>query len=95
MRYEKRHKPMDEREKMRKFRELDDAFAEALAALDSGEAPRDMPRVMSAEARREAAQRDQPEAFESRVTALMEEYQQSKESVSLLMRTMLALGKIV
>ncbi|MBD3897791.1 hypothetical protein IEI94_18195 [Halomonas sp. ML-15] len=94
MRYEKRPKQMDERDKLRKFRELDDAFADALAALDKGEVPRDMPRVMSAEARREAQQRDEQELFERRVSALMEEYQQSSESVSLLMRTMLALGKI-
>lgn len=94
MRYEKRPKPMDEREKLRKFRELDDAFADALAALDSGQAPRDMPTVMSAQARREAEQRDQQEAFERRVNALMQEYQQSSESVSLLMRTLQALGKI-
>ncbi|SDK73545.1 hypothetical protein SAMN05192555_10156 [Franzmannia pantelleriensis] len=85
---------MDEREKLRKFRELDDAFADALAALDSGEAPRDMPRMMSAEARREADQLDQQERFERRVTALMQEYQQSSESVSLLMRTLQSLGKI-
>nr|WP_163503465.1 hypothetical protein [Halomonas socia] len=85
---------MDEREKLRKFRELDDAFADALAALDSGQAPRDMPTVMSAQARREAEQRDQQEAFERRVNALMQEYQQSSESVSLLMRTLQALGKI-
>ncbi|WP_229358943.1 hypothetical protein [Halomonas salipaludis] len=85
---------MDEREKLRKFRELDDAFADALAALDRGQVPRDMPTVMSAEARREAQQRDDQEAFERRVRALMQEYQQPSESVSLLMRTMLSLGKI-
>nr|WP_083700716.1 hypothetical protein [Halomonas sp. 1513] len=85
---------MDEREKLRKFRELDDAFADALAALDSGEASRDMPRVMSADARREADERDRQADFERRVTALMQEYRQPSESVSLLMRTLLSLGKI-
>lgn len=85
---------MDEREKLRKFRELDHAFADALAALDSGEAPRDMPRVMSAAARREVDERDRQADFERRVAALMQEYQQSGESVSVLMRTLLALGKI-
>lgn len=93
MRYEKRHKPIDEREKLRKFRELDDAFAEALRELESGSKPRDMPSFNIAEERREAERRDQQERFERGVLTLMKEYQQSVESVCLLMRTLQRLGK--
>ncbi|UYG01592.1 hypothetical protein OCT39_08605 [Halomonas sp. GD1P12] len=35
MKYQKAHKQVDERDKLRKFRELDDAFAEALRQLES------------------------------------------------------------
>lgn len=93
MRYEKRHKPIDEREKLRKFRELDDAFAEALQELESGSKPRDMPTFSTAESRREAERHDQQQRFERSVLELMEEYQQSANSVCLLLRTLQALGK--
>lgn len=80
--------PMDEREKFRKFRELDDAFGDALRALDK-------------ESSKEANTDDEAPAgistqqhFEQRLTALMKEYRQSPESVSELLCTLLALGKI-
>lgn len=34
MKYQKAHKPIDERDKLRQFRELDDAFAKALRELE-------------------------------------------------------------
>ena len=34
MKYQKPHKPLDERDKLRQFRELDDAFAKALRELE-------------------------------------------------------------
>lgn len=35
MKYQKDHKPLDERDKLRQFRELDDAFANALRELEN------------------------------------------------------------
>ena len=37
MKYQKPHKPLDERDKLRQFRELDNAFAKALRDLDDPE----------------------------------------------------------
>lgn len=70
---------MDEREKLRKFRELDDAFAQAL---------RDM------EGASEREQRDAHQEFEQRLRALMNDYRQSDASVGTLLRTLRELGRI-
>ncbi len=43
MKQQTQRKPMDEREKLRKFRELDDAFAEALRELDNPDGRSGMP----------------------------------------------------
>lgn len=88
----KRHNPrnsMDEREKFRKFRELDDAFADALRALDK-------------ESQKEAEITEEPadaeasrqQHFEQRLMDLMKDYRQPAGNVSELLETMLALGKI-
>ncbi|WP_261532299.1 hypothetical protein [Chromohalobacter canadensis] len=69
---------MDEREKLRKFRELDDAFATALQELDSVGASNE-----------EATPQEPP--FEERLKALMQEYDQSSQSVATLMRTIVEL----
>ncbi|MDV6320003.1 hypothetical protein [Chromohalobacter sp. HP20-39] len=69
---------MDEREKLRKFRELDDAFATALQELDGGGASN------------EAAKPQEP-PFEERLQALMHEYSQSSYSVATLLRTIVEL----
>ncbi|TDU25118.1 hypothetical protein C8E00_101510 [Chromohalobacter marismortui] len=69
---------MDEREKLRKFRELDDAFASALKELDSGGA-------------RHQDTAPQAPPFEERLHALMEEYGQSSHSVATLLRTIVEL----
>lgn len=70
---------MDEREKFRKFRELDDAFAEALRGME-GDSQRQ--------------QRDERKEFELRLRALMSDYSQSDTSVDTLLRTLLELGRI-
>lgn len=80
-------KPMDEREKLRKFRELDDAFADALLALEkeSHQAAKD--KGASAE---ELRQSD----FKQRLTDLMKDYQQSAADVSELLNTLVMLNKL-
>lgn len=89
-------KPMDEREKLRKFRELDDAFADALRELDDPDSKWDIPTgppVRSLE-EQERSGTSLQEAFESRLKALMKEYDQAEDSVSQLLRTLESLGRI-
>ncbi|WP_106232173.1 hypothetical protein [Halomonas ventosae] len=94
---------MDEREKLRKFRELDDAFADALRELESPHSELDIPTgppVRSLERlEQEAGAEPQDEqalqhAFEQRLKALMAEYAQPAESVSHLLQTLRSLGRI-
>ncbi|EPC03447.1 hypothetical protein L861_18080 [Litchfieldella anticariensis FP35 = DSM 16096] len=98
MKYQKPHKAMDEREKLRKFRELDDAFAEALRELEgitskSSASPK-IEETKSSEERRLEQERENQLAFERRLKALMQEYALPEESVTTLMRTLVELGKI-
>ncbi|MDZ7852700.1 MAG: hypothetical protein U5L98_08685 [Halomonas sp.] len=95
--------PMDEREKLRKFRELDDAFADALRELDRPDSKFDIPTgppVRSLERLEQeelAARQDEQalqRAFEQRLKALMTEYSLPAESVSSLLRTLESLGRI-
>lgn len=88
---------MDEREKLRKFRELDDAFAEALKELDGGGAKPNQATqspTPHTEEQRIERERERQAAFERRLKALMNEYALPAESVSTLMRTLVELGKI-
>ncbi len=94
---------MDEREKLRKFRELDDAFADALRELERPDSELDIPTgppVRSLEClEQEAGAEPQDEqalqrAFEQRLKALMVEYAQPAESVSRLLQTLRSLGRI-
>lgn len=78
---------MDEREKLRKFRELDDAFAQALRELDKTS------HKPEPEAEEVPTQED-PQEFERRLRTLMADFQQTDTSVDTLLRTMLKLGKI-
>ncbi|GGY09614.1 hypothetical protein GCM10007160_41170 [Litchfieldella qijiaojingensis] len=97
MKYQKPHKAMDEREKLRKFRELDDAFAQALRELEgANRKPPASPKedVPSLEERRREQERENQLAFERRLEALMQEYALPAESVTALMRTLVQLGKI-
>lgn len=70
---------MDEREKLRKFRELDDAFAQALRELEGNS---------------KRQQQDDQREFEQRLRKLMSDFRQSDTSVDTLLRTMRELGHI-
>lgn len=90
-------KPMDEREKLRKFRELDDAFAEALRELDDPDSKLDIPTgppVHTLESIEQAEQSRQQQTFEQRLEALMREYHQPADSVSHLLQILKDLGRI-
>ncbi|WP_230086055.1 MULTISPECIES: hypothetical protein [Halomonadaceae] len=72
---------MDEREKLRKFRELDDAFAQALQQLDDPNHRLDIPTgppVASAQSQRK---QENERRFEERLEALMQEYHFAPEAV--------------
>lgn len=75
---------MDEREKLRKFRELDDAFAQALRDLDGGSRAKP------------AAPEPQPvaPAFEERLHGLMKEYALSQGCVHEMLNTLMEYKKI-
>ncbi|MCE9681232.1 hypothetical protein [Halomonas alkalisoli] len=96
----KQHKPnrhMDEREKLRKFRELDDAFAEALRELEKPNSRLDIPTgppVRSLAVQEAEDEQARQRLFEDRLKTLMSEYAQPRESVALLLRTMQSLGLI-
>ncbi|WP_043532196.1 hypothetical protein [Litchfieldella xinjiangensis] len=100
MKHKNAHTHVDEREKLRKFRELDDAFAQALNELEGKPTPKPEaePPMPSIEQDDELAarrkEREREALFERRVQALMEEYALPRESVATLMRTLLELGKI-
>ncbi|MBB3232221.1 hypothetical protein [Halomonas stenophila] len=89
---------MDEREKLRKFRELDDAFAEALRELENPDSRLDIPTgppVRSLEAQeRPDDEAVLQQAFERRLKALMQDYAQPAESVRRLLETLRSLGHI-
>lgn len=70
---------MDEREKLRKFRELDDAFAQALRELEGNS---------------KRQQQDEQREFEQRLRKLMSDFRQSDTSVDILLKTMRELGHI-
>ncbi|WP_051234054.1 hypothetical protein [Halomonas halocynthiae] len=78
---------MDEREKLRKFRELDDAFADALLALEKETSQSANEKQASDDALRESD-------FEQRLADLMQDYQQPAADVSELLTTMIALDKL-
>lgn len=102
MKQQNTRQPVDEREKLRKFRELDDAFAEALRGLDAAESKPDTRSGASAGAlagRQDAAVEPQDEKarqrlFEERLRALMSEYAQPADNVSRLLETLRSLGRI-
>lgn len=111
MKQQTQRKPMDEREKLRKFRELDDAFAEALRELDNPDGRSGMPHAPSEvevtappleehEAPRQKSVEDSldknvEQSFEERLRALMQEYQKPAEQVAELLVQLKAMGRIV
>ncbi|WP_404377669.1 hypothetical protein [Vreelandella aquamarina] len=99
MKYHKVQKQLDEREKLRKFRELDDAFAQALRQLEDPNSDFDIPtgppvRSLAAlEADDQAEkQKAQDQLFKQRLTALLIEYDLSEGEVSELIQTLLTYG---
>ena len=103
MKHQNSRQPVDEREKLRQFRELDDAFAEALRELESPGSepamPGGAPRTSQEHQALEAASVQQDEAsrqqlFEERLKALMTEYAQPADHVSRLLQTLKSLGRI-
>ncbi|MGY6563467.1 hypothetical protein [Billgrantia ethanolica] len=97
MRNQKPNRSMDEREKLRKFRELDDAFAEALRELEKPNPKLDIPTgppVRSLAELEAEEQQQRQQVFEQRLKSLMNEYAQPRESVAVLLRTLQTLGRI-
>lgn len=99
MKYQKVQKQTDERDKLRKFRELDDAFAQALRQLEDPNSDFDIPTgppVRSLEALeaedKKALDEEQDRLFNQRVMALISEYKQSERDVSEVIQTLLQYG---
>lgn len=103
MKYQKVHKPSDERDKLRKFRELDDAFAQALRQLEDPNSAMDIPtgppvRSLEAleeeeaekEAEKSAERRD--EQFQQQFEALLTEYHIAPHDLRQLIETLLTTG---
>ncbi|RUR31793.1 hypothetical protein [Vreelandella nanhaiensis] len=97
MKYHKAPKQLDEREKLRKFRELDDAFAQALRQLEDPNSDFDIPtgppvRSLAALEEEDATERLQARErlFETQLKELMREYGQSGQAVRELIATLLS-----
>lgn len=99
MKYQKAHKPLDERDKLRKFRELDDAFADALRQLEdpdnklgipTGPPVRSLQALEAEQSQLDAEQRDHQ--FKQRLDALLAEHELSAENVRQLLQTLLDYG---
>ncbi|KHJ51550.1 hypothetical protein LG409_08430 [Halomonas sp. NyZ770] len=96
MKYHKVSKQLDEREKLRKFRELDDAFAQALRQLEDPDSDFDIPTgppvrsLAELEAEDQAdQQKRRDELFGERLNVLMAEYDQSAGALRELIDTLL------
>lgn len=103
MKYQKVQKQVDERDKLRKFRELDDAFAQALRQLDDPDSGFDIPtgppvRSLAAleqedvEAKQEEQQYEQERIFKQRLEALLSEYDFAHYDLAELAETLLTHG---
>ena len=103
MKYQKVQKPLDEREKLRKFRELDDAFAQALRQLDDPESGLDIPtgppvRSLAAleqedkETLQKEQQHDQERIFKQRFDALLDQYGVDHNDLAELIEALLGYG---
>ncbi|PCF97497.1 hypothetical protein [Vreelandella nigrificans] len=96
MKYQKVQKQLDEREKLRKFRELDDAFAQALRQLDDPNNSMDIPTgkpvrsLADLEADDQAVLAEENDrVFKERFKALIGEYGLSDRELSELIQTLL------
>ncbi|MFW6346185.1 MAG: hypothetical protein ACOC0M_07660 [Halomonas sp.] len=82
---------------MRKFRELDDAFAEALRELEDPARQREIPTgppVRPLETQQQEDEAARQHRFEERLRALMDEYRQPAASVLHLVETLRDMGRI-
>ncbi|MGO2391355.1 MULTISPECIES: hypothetical protein [unclassified Halomonas] len=103
MKYQKVQKQLDERDKLRKFRELDDAFAQALRQLDDPDSDFDIPtgppvRSLATleqddlDAKQEEQQHEQGRIFQQRFEALLSEYDFTHYDLAELSETLLSHG---
>lgn len=99
MKYQKVQKQLDERDKLRKFRELDDAFAQALQQLEDPNSNLDIPtgppvRSLAALEEEELAARsqEQDQLFHQRLKMLINEYHLSEHDIDGLIQTLLTYG---
>lgn len=105
MKYQKPQKPVDERDKLRQFRELDDAFAKALRELDNPNNTLNIPTgppVRSLESLEEGDKRtaeqhqsleeQQEEAFRLRLDALLETAPLSRNELLDVIHTLIEVG---
>lgn len=105
MKYQKPQKPVDERDKLRQFRELDDAFAKALRELDNPNNTLNIPTgppVRSLESLEEGDKRtaeqhhsfeeQQEEAFRLRLSALLETAPLSRNELLDVIHTLIEVG---
>ncbi|NYS61362.1 hypothetical protein [Vreelandella salicampi] len=99
MKYQKDHKPIDERDKLRQFRELDDAFANALRELDNPENGFNIPtgppvRSLDTleEEEQKAREEDRAVAFRERFDALLAESPIAQSELLALIETLLRAG---
>lgn len=96
MKYQKVQKQLDEREKLRKFRELDDAFSQALRQLEDPNSDFNIPTgppvrsIAALEAEDQAVRtQEQDRLFHQRLKALISEYDVSEREVSDVIQTLL------
>ncbi|MCL7929049.1 hypothetical protein [Halomonas llamarensis] len=107
MKYQKDHKPLDERDKLRQFRELDDAFANALRELENPKNAFNIPtgppvRSLAAleeeeqkareQEREEAREQESAAVFRERFHALLAESPISQAQLLALIETLLRTG---
>lgn len=105
MKYQKPQKPVDDRDKLRQFRELDDAFAKALRELDNPNNTLNIPTgppVRSLESLEEGDKRtveqhqsfeeQQEEAFRLRLSALLETAPLSRNELLDVIHTLIEVG---
>lgn len=100
MKYRNAAKPHNERDKLRQFKELDDAFAKALQALDDPESDMDIPTgppvrslaTLEEEEDSDARLRSRDQEFVRRVEALISEYRVPHTELLELIDTLLEYG---
>ncbi|MDR5898450.1 hypothetical protein QC823_05545 [Halomonas vilamensis] len=103
MKYQKDHKPIDERDKLRQFRELDDAFANALRELENPKNALNIPtgppvRSLAAleeeeqKAREQEREKERAASFRERFDALLAESPIAQAELLALIETLLRSG---